>query len=432
MKKWLGKFFHADVLFGTIFVFGLLIIVQNLFGNINFDVYDPIGQALDQFEVDDLVYTAFREEQKKDTNITMVNIGNLSRGEIGQLIMNLNQYKPKVIGIDARFIKDKTQYYIQNGLPDGDTILAQAFAETENLVLVTDMQRDTAGVLNGIVTSHPKFMQYAMPGFANMITDAKEFRVARKVHITEKYQDSTYLFFPVKIASVFNKAKADKFIARNKDLETIYYRGNINNFGGEVDPFGHKDVFNKIDVQEGMEGTFNPKYVTGKILVLGYMGESINNNLYWDEDKFYTPLNKNFAGKSFPDMYGVTVHANVVSMVLNETYIDEMPENYALYMNIIICLINVVIFSYIHHHIHLWWDGLSMLVGLLEVVVLYGIKIAITLNYRYSIDVTYSVVFIFVLGNFLELYYEYAKPGIVFVVQKVQGLVLSKKTKKYL
>ena len=341
--KWITRFIHADVVFGAIFVLGLLFAVNKIFGSYNTDIIDPIGQALDNFQLTDMVYTAMRKDPPKDTNITLVNIGNLSRGDIGRLIMNLNQYNPQVIGIDTRFLKDKTPYFLENGLEDGDSVLAYSFSKTKNLVLVTDMKRDSNGVVNLITTSHPKFMQYANPAFANMITSEKEFRVAREILPKEKAFGNQEVFFPVKIASFFDSTKARKFIARNKELETIYYRGNINNFDGDTDPFGNGDAFNKIDVQEGMEGTFDPRLVNNKILVMGYMGDVIKNNKYWDEDKFYTPLNKKYAGKSYPDMYGVIVHANVVSMIINETYVNELDSNISLYINILLCILSVKI-----------------------------------------------------------------------------------------
>jgi CHASE2 domain-containing sensor protein len=420
------RFFNLDIIFATLFVFGLLLGVSQI--EINTDIIDPIGQALDNFQTTDLVYTAIRETPKKDTMITLVNMGNLSRGELGVLMMNLNKYNPAVIGIDARFLKDKTPYYLENGLEDGDSVLAYSFSQTKNLVLVTDMLRDEeTGLVDSIVTSHPKFMRYANGAFANMITSKNDFRVARKVLTKEQALGKRQVFFPVRIASFIDSSKAERFLARNKELETIYYRGNINNFSGETDKFGQKDAFNKIDVQEGMEGTFDPKLVTGKAIVMGYLGESIQNDKYWDEDKFYTPLNRKFAGKSFPDMYGVTVHANIVSMVLNETYVDELDPNITLAINLFLCIMGVVIFSYIHHYIKLWWDGLSVICFLFMILALIIFRLYIFDWYFLEVDIDMALVFLFVLGNFLELYYEYAKPGFLWTVQKVTTIVSSKK-----
>ncbi len=38
------------------------------------------------------------------------------------------------------------------------------------------------------------------------------------------------------------------------------------------------------------------------------------------DDLHFTPLNEIVSGKSFPDMYGVVIHANILSMILSGKY----------------------------------------------------------------------------------------------------------------
>ncbi|MDX2196158.1 MAG: CHASE2 domain-containing protein [Cytophagales bacterium] len=421
--KTLKKVFNIDIIYCSLFIVFLLFMINTYLSNLNLEFLDPIQKALDSFQSQDLVYTAVRDEPPKDTNITMVNFGNLGRGDLGRLIMNLNKYDPLVIGIDAFYRKDKTQYYRENGLEDGDSVLAKAFSETKNLVLVTKLvDSNEDDKWDTLETSNPKFHQYANGGYANMITAEKEFRVSRKITPQQILNGKREMFFPVKIASFLDSAKAEKFLARKNELETIYYRGNINNFDGETDVFGKPDAFNRLDWQEILEDNFDPKLVKNKIIVMGYMGESLKNNLYWDEDKFYTPLNKKFAGKSFPDMYGVTVHGNVVSMVLNETYVDHTSERTELIINILICVFNVLLFTYIHHEMKLWWDGVSVIVTFAEAIILLIIEVFVFLKFNLEISLNYSLVFVFLLGNLLEFYYDVSKPGL----EKLFSFILSR------
>lgn len=438
--KFLKKLINTDIVVCTAFVFLLIVALSKI--EINLDLIDPIGKALDDFQTTDLVYNALRDEPAKDTNITLVNISTLNRASLATLINNLNKYNPKVIGIDARFFKDKTEYYVQNGLVNGDSLLEIAFAGTKNLVLATELfeYNESNNRYDTIKKSLPRFMKSAHGAFVNMITTENDFRVSRKIIPIDYVKDSMHIFFPLKIAEFMDKEKVDRFLKREKvqDLiaykkskqeydperaekypEVIYYRGNINNFYGEVDVFGRKDAFNKIDVTEAMNDMIDPKLVTDKALVLGYMGENIINDKYWDEDKFYTPLNKKFAGKSFPDMYGVVVHANIVSMVMNETYVENISENTNFVINIIICILNVILFAYIHNFVKVWWDGLSVVVALGEVLLLYAVVLICFEYYRIELNLNYAIGFVFLLGNLLELYYEYAKPGLVFVINKI-------------
>ncbi len=441
--KFLNKIINADIIVCTAFIFLLIWALSNI--ELNLDLVDPIGKALDTFQVTDLVYTALRDDPAPDKEITMVNIGNLDRGGIAALLNSLNKHEPAVVGIDVRFFRDKTNFYRENGIENQDSLLELAFANTKNLVLATKLEEfnETTGQWDSLSNPIPRFRQYANGAFVNVITAENDFRVNRKITPIDFVKDSMQTFFPVVISKLYSKDKTQKFMSRMKNqlliankknkeinepdedeklLETIYYRGNINNFYGETDHFGNKDAFNKIDFQEGIEGTFDPKLVEGKICILGYMGETIKNDKYWDEDKFYTPLNKKFAGKSFPDMYGVVVHANIVSMILNETYVEILDPQINFIVNIIICILNVMLFAFVFHGMKLWWDGLSVVIALGEMIFLYFISLVCFEYYRIEVDVNYSVAFIFLLGNLLELYYEYAKPGLRWTLGKLSPM----------
>lgn len=437
LKTWI----NADIILATAFVFALLYAVSKI--PLNTDIIDPIGKALEDFDLSDMVYTATRDEMPKDTNITLVNIGNLNRAQLSVLMDNLNKYQPKVIGIDARFVKDKTEFYRERGLVNGDSLLELAFEKTENLVLATKLQdySDTLNQWQAVETSIPRLMKSAHAGFVNMITKEDDFRVSRKIVPVDFVNDEMQIFFPVKIASFVAPDKVDKFLKRprtqqliqfkkahqsltedqsEKLPETIYYRGNINNFSTEKDVFGKGDAFLKLDVDEILADEFDTRLVKDKVLILGYMGDRITNDLFWDEDKFYTPLNKKYAGKSFPDMYGVTVHANIVSMILNETYVDEVDTNFNLWVNVLLCMMWVLLFSYIFHRVKLWWDGLSALITMVGAFAIAAVEVYIFHFYRLTIDFSFSMIFLFVLGNFLELYYELVKPGLIWVVDRIR------------
>ena len=51
---------------------------------------DPVAKALSDFDVYDIVYSKLSEDPKADTNIVLVNIGNLSRLEIARQVNVLN------------------------------------------------------------------------------------------------------------------------------------------------------------------------------------------------------------------------------------------------------------------------------------------------------------------------------------------------------
>ena len=54
------------------------------------------------------------------------------------------------------------------------------------------------------------------------------------------------------------------------------------------------------------------------------MGE--NEKAYSMKDRYFTPLNEKYSGRSHPDMHGVLVHANIISMIQHADYINEVSE----------------------------------------------------------------------------------------------------------
>ncbi|MBN4065782.1 hypothetical protein JYT51_00445, partial [Candidatus Amoebophilus asiaticus] len=86
MKYLLNK----DSLFATLFVYIVILIFYLIPLNINF--LDPLEQALSDFELTDIVFSKMREKEsvKGDTNIVLVNIGNLSRRGIADEIKIIN------------------------------------------------------------------------------------------------------------------------------------------------------------------------------------------------------------------------------------------------------------------------------------------------------------------------------------------------------
>jgi CHASE2 domain-containing sensor protein len=64
----------------------------------------------------------------------------------------------------------------------------------------------------------------------------------------------------------------------------------------------------------------NKDMLKDKIVILGYLGTP-TGNVYDVEDKEFTPMNVETAGKSIPDMYGAVIHANIVRMLINNDFL---------------------------------------------------------------------------------------------------------------
>jgi CHASE2 domain-containing sensor protein len=375
-------FIRRSVLICTLFIFGFLYALTNI--PMKFELLDPIGKALKDFELTDLVFSQLRPEQPLDTNIVLVNIAHLSRSDIGQQIDIINKHKPRVIGIDAFFRKKKAF--------EEDIQLIMALSQVENLVMVSDLEnlRSDASCFDSISTSHPQFNQFSVNGFADVVTSEVSFRTIRKIVPKHCYQDSTIISFPAVLAQTLDSSSVTDLLARNNDEEVINWRG-------DYTKFYRLDALQLLNE----EGDFS--FLKDKIVIMGFMGEhSLGEKSL--EDTFYTPLNKESAGRADPDMYGVTVHANTVSMILKRDYINTLPGWVDGLIAFILVYLNVAIFIWIGDKFKIYYDLITKVLILFEVVVLFGTVILILLYFQIKINLTVAIIAIVFSGDLTELY----------------------------
>ncbi len=389
-----------DSILATAFIFLLIFTflkvsqVEKLFG-----LFDPISQAMDDVELTDLVFSELRQPDPvplDSIEILLVNIGEISRAEIAAELNIINSYHPKVIGIDAVF----------SGLKDslGDVLLADALSNIENLVMYSK-GINTEGdemVMEEMEVSHPMF-DYGATGATNLFTDAQEqheFKVCRTFPPVLNINGERELAFAVKIAQLYDSAKAQKFLNHSdKFEEVINYRSNIQIFGESE--IGVK--FSVLDVEDVFTENFLPEIITGKIVIFGFLGKTLNDTDW--EDKLYTPMNKVFAGRSNPDMWGPVIHANIVQMVLDEAYINYQGDFGALITAIVICFLNVWIFGWIYWSLPLWYDGITKIIQLFELMLIVLINIFVFHWFRYKTELTLTAACIALAGDSLEVYY---------------------------
>jgi len=398
-----------DSIFATIFIFGLMYFASKFLAILDF--LDPIGEAISGMEITDQVFSnpSLRELPAADTNIVIVNIGILPRRGIAEQINIINKYNPKVIGIDSFFRSLK-----EDSL--GDLMLAEAFSRVENLVIGSKLiEPDDNGIWQDMYTSHELFSQYAMTASVNLIVDEADleqnkYKTCRSFFPIEKVFDSesgTYFdepAFAVKLADIYAPDKVKKIIERDVEEEVVNYRGNVMDFGRSN--FGTR--YFALDVFDVLEENFTPDLIEGKIILMGFVGEDFSDTRSF-EDKYFTPLNPKYAGRADLDMFGVVVHANIISMILNEDYIDQMGDVSAYVFAILVCFANVFLFSLIYRKLPHWYDGLTKIIQLFEVIIFLFIIVLSFHYYSYKLNLTIGIVAILFSGDSLEVYYGVIK-----------------------
>ncbi|MDF2455284.1 MAG: hypothetical protein K0R51_1277 [Cytophagaceae bacterium] len=406
MRRKLFKESFWTTIFVMLFMYGLSFIP------FNFDIINPISKALADFELTDIVFSHMRANPGTEEHVTIVNIGQLDRRGVAALIEEINVHHPKVIGIDAFFRNPKED-------TEGDSLLATAFSKVKHMVIVSQLKADEEkDGIDTILYSHPMFQKHTVSGFANMITEGEDkFKTSRDCTPQETYNGKRLLSFPVTMCQFYDSTKTNRFLARNNPTETINFQGNIDT---RLEGVGanSKNVFTAIDFQQVFDTLYDPSIFKDKIVILGFMGNYIGDNTAW-VDKFFTPLNSNYVGKANQDMYGVVVHANIVSMILKESYIDDMPQWLNLPLSLLLIFLNVWLYSWLFIKMEIWYDGMTFLLTIIEVMILTFIVLMVFDFNNYRIDITLPSIALALTGNLVEIYYGLIKPLYSKIVKKL-------------
>lgn len=260
------------------------------------DLFNPFDEFIDNFDFTDLYYSEFiNDEMPTDTNIFIVNIGNLDRRGIADLVFDIQKHKPAVIGIDAVFAERRgmDDFYLQQALNTDDNIVLGGFGIYEN---------DKA---KGIESTDEFFGNHPL-GHLEMQADPKTVREFDKFI---KFGDTIINSFAMEIVSQYDKQLFLDFAKRREQCELINYRGG-------------RMPFIIFDYEEISDSNANLSILEGKIVLLGYVrmfSGAPSDTL----DSHFTPLQKSDYG--YADAKGIEIHAHIISMLLTRNYINKWP-----------------------------------------------------------------------------------------------------------
>ncbi|HYF70760.1 MAG TPA: CHASE2 domain-containing protein [Ohtaekwangia sp.] len=435
--------FWIDCVLATIFVFAVLWGLFRLTELSVLNALDPISQALEDVELTDYAFSKLRiAEPPIDTNIVIVNTGYLSRAEIGQQIRVLSQFNPKLFALDIIFSCD-------GGLTDsincpqrydtlGNLLFADAIANAGTVVMANKLwqssralkasNKDDAAVYDSLEHTDEDLRLNSLEGFVNLPTGAEhqeDLKVCRSVIPAIQVGNKTELAFAVKVAQAYDSVVTNRFLSRGKEEEIINYRGNIVDWHGASTYPGRYIV---LDWDQALDPSkFTPGLIKDKIILMGFLGGDLRDTS-WD-DKFFTPLNKIFAGRARPDMYGVVVHANIISMILESDYIDELMQWEQIAIAIIICFLNVALFSFIFKTIPIWFDTVTVGLQLVQLLLFAVLVPYIFYWFNFKLEITLALATLALAGPCFEIYISIIKAGAKYFKKRIR---LTKQRKKVL
>lgn len=190
-------------------------------------------------------------KEQEPAPITIVDIGTLDRVGIARELNIINKYSPQVVAFDILFTRDSLEK---------DDELIEALSKTPNAVVAAALHRNHPEDVtrwDSLEQCHPKF-NIADHGFSNLtITD--DSVIVRELAMRQYYKRETELAFSYAVAGKYDQTK----------IKSEYKTG-YTDFVFDNGTFDYR--FKIISIKDLLEENFDKNDITGKIVLMGYVG----------------------------------------------------------------------------------------------------------------------------------------------------------------
>jgi CHASE2 domain-containing sensor protein len=369
MKKFFGEYLLLNFfIFGCVSLLSLLIL--------NFSIFDPFTEAFHDFTLTDLYYNKVQDKNKiYNKNLVLINVEDKSRKELAYLVQQMQEGDPKVVALDIIFAQRK------NG---DDSLLQQVFNAHDNYVLgyAANFEHEEASVYTDT------FFFKQKDGYINVAGDHAEFSTIRYYSPFANGQEA----FTSSILKKFNPNIYQQLNHRKNTQTEIHYYGNLANF-------------NYFDFDEVMDAAFDVSQLKDKIVLLGFLGiPSKRNTIQLDEDKLFTPLNARLSGRSYPDMYGSVIHANILRMILEDDHIRVIPKWLTAALSFILIWLVLPIMCGLFFKGDLWFNSVGTLFQLIGSLLVVFLTLLTYTYFNLKFDPGLLLACLVLLPTFINLY----------------------------
>jgi len=359
----------------------------------NLKVFNPLKEVIKDFKFTDLYYSNLRNSTNLfDREVVLVNIGDADRAEIANIINTVNAYEPRVIALDILFA-DQME-------PASDSLLKAAFSNAKDRIILSNHLEENHGDYTQL-NSHDWFGRFDK-GYANFVGAKPTSSTIRYFRPKTEVDGQVLKSFGSAIVNKYQPEMSVILEERDNNTERINYLGNY-------DKFVH---FDRSDISHN---NIELGILKDKIVMLGFMGTRIGAKTM--EDIYFTPLNHEITGRTWPDTYGLVIHANIVSMILRNDYINKMSTITAIILAFIICFLHLILFTYFFVKRHIWFHLTAKLTQLFTSILMLYIVFLFFSKSHYEINSTIIIASILLSVDVLYIYesivaYLYSKKGI--------------------
>lgn len=380
--------YEKDTIFSTIWVFIFIVVLGSI--PLNLGIMNPIKLGLKDFDFNDIFYSKVGNTQKKeiDSNIVVINIGHAGREEIALIVNKVASFNPKVMGLDVLFDGPRDTY--------ADSVLGETIRQNKNLVLATKYQNDSTGKL--IAGGNHFSTISSLNGFVNFPYPSDDWQSIRTYYPFKKDEKDKNLILPSftsTLIKIFDSTKFNDIKSKIDKKITINYTRKVT---------AKKKQYHVIEAEDIMLDKVDSAAISGKIALLAYVNIDPNDI----EDKKFTPMNDKYAGKSTPDMNGIFVHANIISMIMEDNYIKKVPLWGNILLAIIVCWLHMSFFIHYYLESHIWFHLAAKIAQVLSAIFFVWLGIEIFSRFGLKVDMKLSIVVIVLAVDVIYFYEAWA------------------------
>ena len=388
------KIFNIDAFLGTLFVFLTMFIFSFVFSA---DIFTPLKRVFEDFAITD-INTDFREDNfiEPDTNIVLIDNSYLNIDETILLIEKINNFKPKIIGLEEL---------------DLNSLNSATVSILDSLINIMD-QKIVIGYKLFDVEQSQKFDFYDSLKYSfykkNQIVWAyndldfkndKRFYTQREFYPSITADTGLILSFAVKISGYF-KPESFNILKRSGGWELINYRGN----------------YNKFFFYEGSElvNDDNPvNRFTDKIILIGNCPVfDTAKNL---DELYFTPLNPNYTGRTFPDMFKLIILANIINMLICGSFYNTMPGVFIVIIAFVITYLNFILYLNVSKFKKELYELVSIFAFLFQSTIIIILTYYFYYTFNLDLKLTLTLIAIATTVFIFEAYIDSIKPFFLYI-----------------
>ncbi len=433
-----------------------------------FDEFNPLDQIFNDFDYTDLYFSEFGAKVvPPDTNIYIVNIGGYpyTRLDIARQINVLQQFEPRVIAVDAVFAERKgfEDFALKQALNQKNNVVLGVFGvyddETDELVgykrsneffgefpfghlefqsypkttrdyekyiiaydtitnkLAHEILNDYYALLNDFNLMLQKQPQPENTSDDDSDGDAREEETwdivdfsadSAAMQLELQNLKRAFLYqvmfqqpakgfkqvqinaFTTEIMRLYDTVKYERFLKRGMREEIINFRG------GSM-PFIFFEAEDIVDSNENLER------IRDKIVLMGYVKQDLHAE-FDTIDSHFTPMKRSPTGHACAK--GVEVHAHILSMILNEDYIDHWPAWTNYLIALLVNQLFLMFFCYIYVYKTDYFDVITKPTQFIGLVIVLWLMFFVFDTFSFKIDLVPAVIAIILSIEVLYLVQE--------------------------